>query len=114
MATITAKELILTGTGGSQKVQAFHASGAKAGTRFYAYAKTFTGGVTVATGDLDGNGIEIITGPAAGRANYPDPRVNLYKFANGSVVFTTSRLAYTNGFIGGIWVAKNAPWILSD
>ena len=42
-ATITAKELILTGTGGSQKVQAFHASGAKAGTRFYAYAKTFTG-----------------------------------------------------------------------
>ncbi|MCY2943039.1 MAG: hypothetical protein NT142_00680 [Planctomycetota bacterium] len=44
MATITAKELILTGTGGSQKVQAFHASGAKAGTRFYAYAKTFTKG----------------------------------------------------------------------
>lgn len=42
-ATITAKELILTGTGGSQKVQAFHASGAKEGTRFYAYAKTFTG-----------------------------------------------------------------------
>ena len=83
----------------------FPTSGAKAATRFYAYAKTFTGGVTVATGDLDGNGIEIITGPAAGRANYPDPRVNLYKFANGSVVFTTSRLAYTNGFIGGIWVA---------
>ena len=107
MATITAKELILTGTGGSQKVQAFHASGAKAGTRFYAYAKTFTG-------DLDGNGIEIITGPAAGGANYLDPRINLYKFVNGSAVFTTSHLAYTNGFIGGIWVAKNATWILSD
>lgn len=71
--------------------------------------------MTVATGDLDGNGIEeILTGPAAGGANYPDPRVNLYKFVNGSVVFTTSHLAYTNGFTGGIWVAKNAPWILSD
>ena len=61
--------------------------------------------MTAATGDLDGNGTEIITGPAACGANYPDPRVNLYKFVKGSVVFTTSRLAYTNGFIGGIWVA---------
>ena len=68
--------------------------------------------MTVATGDLDGNGIGIITGRAAGGANYPDPRVNLYKFVNGSAVFTTSHLAYTNCFIGGIWVAKNAPWFM--
>jgi hypothetical protein len=66
---------------------------------FMAYEESFTGGVNVARGDLDGDGIdEIVTGPAKGRA----PLVKTFN-ADGSP--RGQFLAYAAGFTGGVDVA---------
>lgn len=55
-----------TGAGGGPQVRVFDAAGKVLG-QFFAYAKSFRGGVNVAIGDVDGNGTpEIVTGPGAG------------------------------------------------
>src|SRR5262249_14185695 len=56
------------GAGPGPHVKVFDASGAEV-RNFFAYAPAFTGGVTVAAGDLDGDGhAEILTGAGAGAA----------------------------------------------
>ena len=67
---------------------------------FFAYAPTFLGGVSVATGDLAGDGVrEIITGAGIGGA----PQVNVY--SSGSFSLIHSFFAYDIHFSGGIFVA---------
>ena len=67
---------------------------------FFAYAPTFLGGVSVATGDLTGDGVrEIITGAGIGGA----PQVNVY--SSGSFALMHSFFAYDTRFVGGIFVA---------
>ncbi|MBJ7345847.1 MAG: FG-GAP repeat protein, partial [Gemmataceae bacterium] len=67
---------------------------------FFAYAPTFLGGVSVATGDLNGDGVrEIITGAGIGGA----PQVNVY--SSGSFALLHSFFAYDIHFSGGIFVA---------
>ncbi|MEI7853986.1 MAG: hypothetical protein WCJ06_09780 [Planctomycetota bacterium] len=67
---------------------------------FFAYAPTFLGGVSVATGDLNGDGVrEIITGAGIGGA----PQVNVY--SGGSFALMHSFFAYDTRFAGGIFVA---------
>jgi hypothetical protein len=67
---------IVTGTqyGGGPHVRVFDHLGNPLGPGFFAYAETFRGGVNVACGDLDGDGVgEIITG--AGVTGGPHVRV---------------------------------------
>ena len=94
-------EEIVTGAGatGGPHVQSFNAFGVKAFTGFYAYATNFTGGVTVATGDLNGDNIdEIITGAATNGGS------NVRSFsANG--VRNLNFFAYSPSFMGGVNVA---------
>lgn len=69
------------------------------GQQFFAYNQAFTGGVDVAAGDVDGDGIdEIITGAGPGGG----PHVQVFK-ADGTVV--SSFFAYDARFAGGVRVA---------
>lgn len=71
---------------------------------FFAYIPQFTGGVWVASGDVDGNaanGDEIITGPGPGGG----PHVRVWKYLNGSVTEIGGWFAYPSGFTGGVVVA---------
>jgi fibronectin-binding autotransporter adhesin len=65
---------------------------------FFAYGAGFSGGVFVAAGDLDGDGLaEIITGAGAGAA----PHVKAFSLGRGEVA---SFMAYGAGFVGGVSV----------
>ena len=65
--------------GGGPHVRIFDLQGnAKGG--FFAYDKKFTGGVSIASGDVDGDGIdEIITGPAQNKG----PEVKVFDYRGG-------------------------------
>lgn len=67
--------IIVTGTapGGGPHIRVFNKNG-KLISQFFAYATSFRGGVTVAAGDVDGDGhVEIVTGTGPNSA--PDVRV---------------------------------------
>jgi hypothetical protein len=67
---------------------------------FLAYSAAFLGGISVAAGDLDGDGsAEIVTG--AGPGGGPHVRV----FAGNGGGLPGSAFAYGAGFSGGVWVA---------
>lgn len=67
---------------------------------FLAYDAGFDGGVRVATGDVNGDGVEdIIT--AAGRGG--GPHVKVFNGSNGEEI--RSFMAYDSGFTGGVYVA---------
>ncbi len=96
---------IITGAAsqGSAHVQAFHANGSSAGLSFFAYAASFMGGVRVAAGDLNGDGIaEIVTGP--GFSGGPNLRVFSSSGTNLSSIF-----AFAQGFTGGLNVGVIDP-----
>ncbi|HEU4688191.1 MAG TPA: VCBS repeat-containing protein, partial [Vicinamibacterales bacterium] len=68
---------------------------------FFAYDPAFTGGVTVAAGDLDGDGrAEVITG--AGRGG--GPHVRAFRI-EATPIEVASFYAYDPRFIGGVTVA---------
>jgi len=70
-------------------------------SRLIPYAPKFTGGVTVAVGDTNGDGKpDIITGPGAGAA----PLVKTISGADLTTVLQ-SFLAYSSKFLGGVFVA---------
>ncbi len=70
---------------------------------FFAYDLSFRGGVNVAAGDLDGDGVaEIITGAGPGGG----PQVNVYSFDPAAGLnLLNSFFAYDPGFRGGVSVA---------
>jgi hypothetical protein len=81
------------GPGGGPRVRVL--SGVDYGTLadFFAYEPTFTGGVSVAAADLDGDGrAEVITGPGRGGA----PRVNIFS-AGGEAAFWSGDSASREG-----------------
>ncbi len=85
--------------GGGPHVQVFDKGSQTSKLAFFAYTQGFRGGVDVATGDLDGDGIdEIITGPGKGGG----PNVKAFK-ADGTQVI--SFMAYDPKFLGGIKVS---------
>src|SRR4029077_16868645 len=69
---------------------------------FYAYDLPFGGGVFVACGDVDGDGLaDVITGKGPGG----DPHVRAFSLASGSPVEIASFNAYAPTFAGGVHVA---------
>jgi hypothetical protein len=87
------------GAGGGPHVKAFDgATGAQVAS-FFAYTASFTGGVTVASGDVNGDGVaDIITGAGAGGG----PHVKA--FSGGAFNEIASFFAYNPGFTGGVFV----------
>jgi hypothetical protein len=68
---------------------------------FYAYARGFTGGVFVACGDVDGDGVaDIVTGTDAGGG----PHVRVFR-VGASVSEVAGFFAFDPGFTGGVRVA---------
>ena len=85
-------------SGGDSEIKIFNGRGQFLGS-FYAYDNKFKGGLNIAVGDLDGNGVaEIVTGLAAGKI----PEVRIFK-ADG--VLRRQFLAYPKTFRGGVKVA---------
>ncbi len=86
------------GAGGGPQVRVFHARG-KNFLQFFAYPKSFRGGVNVAVGDIDGDGTnEIVTAP--GPTGGPHVRVFTKKGEVRSQFFVEPKT-----FIGGLTVA---------
>jgi hypothetical protein len=87
------------GSGTTPVVKVYNADGTLH-SNFLAYALNFTGGVTVATGDLTGDGVDdIITGAGPGGG----PHVKVFDGKTGAVVL--SFFAYDPIFRGGVFVA---------
>ena len=92
------------GPGGGPHVRAFSLAGGGVTeiASFFAYAPAFGGGVRVAAGDVDGDGLaDIITGagPSGG------PHVRAFSLAGGGVTEVASFYAYDPSFTGGVFVA---------
>lgn len=96
--TDNATELVTgAGSGGGPQVRVFDRSGNPIST-FFGYNEDFHGGIDVATGDMDGDGIDdVITaaGPGGG------PHIRLFK-TNGKEI--RSFFAYDESFHGGVSV----------
>jgi len=93
------------GAGGGPHVRIFKLQGSVlvevAG--FYAYDPAFGGGVSVAAGDLDGDGkAELITGAGAGGG----PHVRILGLSGTTIVDKGGFFAYDPGFRGGVTVAS--------
>lgn len=86
--------------GGNTLVKIFRMDGVPFAKEWHAYGPSFSGGASVAVGDLDGDGVlEIVTGAGAGHK----PEVRVFR-ADGTVVHK-GWLAYTPTFRGGVHIA---------
>jgi hypothetical protein len=94
------------GAGGGPHVRVFLGNGqpapGQAGDGFFAYGPSFTGGVSVAVGDVrpDVPGAEIVTGAASSGG----PHVRVFS-ANGTPLDNGGFFAFDPGFSGGVQVA---------
>jgi hypothetical protein len=87
------------GAGGGPEVKVFEADGTLR-FDFNAYAVNFTGGVRVATGDVNGDGVDdIITAAGAGGG----PHVRVFDGTTGTEL--GSFFAFLPTFVGGVYVA---------
>src|SRR4051794_687917 len=96
---LAASPLLVAGAdvGAGPNVKAFNADGTLRFS-FFAYGTGFTGGVRVAVGDVNGDGVnDIITGTGAGAAH-----VKVFDGKNGQEI--RSFFAFP-GFTGGVFVA---------
>lgn len=95
----TVEIVAAAGATGGPHVQIFDEGSQVSKLSFFAYDENFRGGVDVATGDLDADGIdEIITAPGKGGG----PEVRIFK-ADGTRIL--SFMAYDPGFAGGVRVS---------
>src|SRR5215471_13060747 len=87
------------GAGGSPVVSVFDATATRLES-FFAYDALFTGGVRVAVGDVNGDGVpDIVTAAGPGGT----PIVKVFDGATAAVI--RSFFAFDPGFSGGIYVA---------
>jgi autotransporter-associated beta strand protein len=90
---------VAEGAGGKPNVNVYNADGSLRFT-LLAYDSRFTGGVRVATGDVNGDGVDdIITAPGAGGG----PHIEVFDGATSTLL--QSFLAYSPAFTGGVYVA---------
>ena len=88
------------GSGGAPQVGVFDSSTATRLSTFLAYGATFTGGVRVAAGDVNGDGVtDLVTGAGPGGASH----IKVFDGATGTVLF--SFFAFDPSFSGGVFVA---------
>ncbi|HEY1375902.1 MAG TPA: SdrD B-like domain-containing protein, partial [Gemmataceae bacterium] len=88
------------GAGGGPHIKVFDGKTGALIRQFMAYSSTFTGGVYVAAGDVNGDGTpDIITGAGAGGG----PHVRVFDGKTGQVI--GSFFAYAPTFAGGVRVA---------
>ncbi len=91
---------IVTGAGysGGPQVRIFETDGTPTGQQFFAYSEAFRGGVNVACGDVDGDGVpEIVTG--AGVSGGPHVKVFTAAGLLKDEVFSGSALDNTGAFV---------------
>src|SRR5206468_709467 len=101
-ATTTVPLPIVTGAdaGGGPHVKVFDPLARAWRVTFLAYDPSFTGGVRVAAGDINGDGVaDIVTG--AGRGGGPHVKV----FDGVTLAVEQSFFAYDASFRGGVYVA---------
>ncbi len=92
------------GSGGGPHVRAFSMAGGVLTevASFFAYDPAFTGGVSVAAGDVTGDGVaEVITGAGQGGG----PHIRAFSVTGGLVTAVSSFFAYDPAFTGGVLVA---------
>lgn len=90
------------GAGGGPEVRVFNGTTLAVISQWYAYESSFSGGVTVAVGDLGADGVfEVVTGAGVGGS----PLVKVFNAGSGA--FITQFLAYADAFKGGISVGVN-------
>lgn len=88
------------GAGGGPHVKVFSGSNGAVLQSFFAYSAAFTGGVSVASGDINGDSnSDIITGAGAGGG----PQVNVFSGDDGALL--RSFFAFDSAFTGGAFVA---------
>jgi len=90
------------GHGGGPQVNIYDSLGRSRFTPgFFAYDRNFHGGINVACGDLDGDGVaEIVTAPKSNGG----PHIRIFN-RYGQPVFTPGFFAYDPGFKGGVNIA---------
>jgi hypothetical protein len=92
--------IVGAGPGGGPHVKVFSGANGSLLISFFAYSPAFHGGVSVAAGDMDGDGkADIITGAGPGGG----PHIKVFSGANGSLL--ASFFAYYPSFSGGVTVA---------
>ena len=88
------------GPGGGPQVVVYDGATFTPITSFFAYASTFSGGVSLATADINGDGVpDIVTGAGAGGG----PHVKVFDGATGAVI--RNFFAFESTFTGGVSVA---------
>ncbi|MCA9790787.1 MAG: VCBS repeat-containing protein [Candidatus Eremiobacteraeota bacterium] len=96
-----AANVVVAAEGGEPLVKTFDGTAPDQGTlgQFFAFNPSFGGGVRVATGDINGDGVDdlvVASGPGGG------PHVRVLNGANGNELL--SFFAYDAGFTGGVFV----------
>jgi hypothetical protein len=90
---------VAAGPGGAPHVRVFNADGSERFS-FFAYASQFTGGMSVATADVTGDGVDdIVTGALSGGG----PHVQVFDGTTLAVI--RSFFAYDSRFRGGVHVS---------
>jgi hypothetical protein len=98
--SVSAEIIVGAGPGAGPHVKAFSAISGAETNSFSPYSASFQGGVRVATGDVNGDGLaEIITGAGPGAG----PHIKVFDGSTGAEI--RSFFAYDGQFSGGVFVA---------
>ena len=98
--TILPTQAIGVDYGGGSVVQINYNNGTN--LAFYAYSSAYTGGVRVALGDINGDGIdELITGTGIGGG----PHIKVWNLQGGQPVEVASFFAFEPTFMGGVYIS---------
>lgn len=102
---VAGREIITgAGAGGGPHLRTFAPDGTPRTPDFYVFTPAFSGGVRVAAGDVDGDGVdEVIV--AAGPGGPPLVRVMRFDATGAFLGDLASFMAYAPAFTGGVWVA---------